>query len=87
MRFIRCDVATYGIGMAASMGAVLLAAGEKGKRYALPNAKIMIHQPWTRGIGGSASDVLALAERVRDDVYAQIGVRLQFEVVIWRDEA
>ena len=62
MRFIRCDVATYCVGLAASMGAVLLAAGEKGKRYALPNAKIMLHQPWTSGIGGPASDVQIHAE-------------------------
>ena len=62
MRFIRCDVATYCVGLAASMGAVLLAAGEKGKRYALPNAKIMLHQPWTSGIGGPASDVKIHAE-------------------------
>jgi ATP-dependent Clp protease protease subunit len=57
MRFIRCDVATYCVGMAASMGAVLLAAGTKGKRYALPNAKVLIHQPWASGIGGSTSDI------------------------------
>jgi ATP-dependent Clp endopeptidase proteolytic subunit ClpP len=46
MQFLTCDVNTYCIGQAASMGAVLLAAGTKGKRYALPNARIMIHQPW-----------------------------------------
>ena len=45
MQFVRCDVATYCIGQAASMGALLLSAGEKGKRYALPNSRIMIHQP------------------------------------------
>ena len=45
MQFLTCDVATYCVGQAASMGAVLLAAGAKGKRYALPNARIMIHQP------------------------------------------
>jgi len=62
MRFVRCDCATYCVGMAASMGAVLLAAGEKGKRFALPNAKILLHQPWTSGLGGSASDVKIHAE-------------------------
>lgn len=46
MRFVKCDVATYCLGQAASMGSLLLAAGTKGKRYALPNARVMIHQPW-----------------------------------------
>jgi len=51
MQFVSCDVSTYCFGLAASMGAVLLSAGEKGKRFALPNARIMIHQPssWTQG--------------------------------------
>jgi len=56
MQFVQCDVATYCIGMAASMGAVLLGAGTKGKRYALPNSRIMIHQPWG-GAGGTAIDI------------------------------
>src|SRR6516162_940030 len=56
MQFLTCDVNTYCIGMAASMGAVLLAAGTKGKRYALPNADIMIHQV-SGGAQGTASDV------------------------------
>ena len=46
IQFMKCDVATYCIGQAASMGAVLLCAGTKGKRYALPNSRVMIHQPW-----------------------------------------
>src|SRR5262245_42166665 len=46
MQFVQCDVATYCIGQAASMGAVLLAGGAKGKRYALPHSRVMIHQPW-----------------------------------------
>ena len=46
MRMVKCPVATYCVGQAASMGAILLSAGEKGKRHALPNARIMIHQPW-----------------------------------------
>ena len=54
MQFVTCDVTTYCIGMAASMGAVLLAAGTKGKRFALPNARIMIHQP-CGGAQGQAS--------------------------------
>src|SRR6202047_1216603 len=56
MQFVTCDVATYCIGIAASMGAVLLAAGAKGKRYALPNSDVMIHQV-SGGAQGSASDV------------------------------
>src|SRR2546428_10492230 len=56
MQFLTCDVNTYCIGQAASMGAVLLAAGTKGKRYALPNARIMIHQPWG-GVQGQATDI------------------------------
>ena len=51
MQFVSCDVATYCIGQAASMGAVLLTAGAKGKRFALPNARIMIHQPLGRNAG------------------------------------
>jgi len=56
MQFVKCDVRTYCIGQAASMGAVLLAAGAKGKRYALPNARILIHQPWG-GVQGQATDI------------------------------
>jgi ATP-dependent Clp protease, protease subunit len=56
MQFVSCDVATYCIGQAASMGAVLLTAGTKGKRYALPNARIMIHQPLA-GMQGSATEI------------------------------
>jgi ATP-dependent Clp protease protease subunit len=56
IQFLTCDVKTYCIGQAASMGAVLLAAGAKGKRYALPNARIMIHQPWG-GVQGQATDI------------------------------
>jgi ATP-dependent Clp protease protease subunit len=57
MRFISAPVATYCIGRAYSGAAVLLASGEKNKRYILPHAKVMIHQPWSQGIGGQASDV------------------------------
>lgn len=56
MQFLKCKVSTYCVGQAASMGAFLLAAGAKGKRYALPNARIMIHQPWG-GAQGQAVDV------------------------------
>lgn len=63
MQFISCDVATYCIGQAASMGAVLLAAGAKGKRYALPNARIMIHQP-LGGAEGQATDINIQAQEI-----------------------
>ena len=63
MQFITCDVATYCVGQAASMGAVLLAAGTKGKRYALPNARIMIHQPWG-GAESKASDISIAAKEI-----------------------
>lgn len=59
MQFIKCDVATYCIGMAASMGSLLLTAGAKGKRYSLPNSRIMIHQPLLHGGGlqGQVTDI------------------------------
>ncbi len=57
MQFIKPDVQTYCIGQAASMAAVLLAAGAKGKRFSLPNSRILIHQPWLSGLKGQASDI------------------------------
>jgi ATP-dependent Clp protease protease subunit len=63
MRFIKPDISTICVGMAASMGAVLLAAGTKGKRYALPNAEIMIHQP-LGGFQGQASDIKISADHI-----------------------
>ena len=63
MQFVKCDVSTYCVGQAASMGAVLLAAGAAGKRYALPNARIMIHQPWG-GVQGQASDIDIQAQEI-----------------------
>jgi ATP-dependent Clp protease protease subunit len=63
MQFVTCDIATYCIGQAASMGAVLLAAGTKGKRYALPNARIMIHQP-LGGAQGQATDIAIQAKEI-----------------------
>ena len=62
MKFVPCDVATYGMGLAASMGQFLLSAGTPGKRYALPHARIMMHQP-SAGIGGTASDITIQAEQ------------------------
>lgn len=59
MQFVKCDIATYCMGMAASMGSLLLAGGTKGKRYSLPNTRIMIHQPHLGGggIGGQVTDI------------------------------
>ena len=63
MKMVKCPVVTYCVGQAASMGAILLAAGEKGKRHALPNARIMIHQPWG-GAQGKASDIEITAKEI-----------------------
>ena len=63
MQHLSCEVATYCVGQAASMGAVLLAAGTKGRRYSLPHSRIMIHQPWG-GAEGSASDILIQAKEI-----------------------
>lgn len=63
MNLIKPDVSTVCIGLAASMGAVLLSAGKKGKRFALPNAEIMIHQPWG-GVQGQASDIEITAKHI-----------------------
>lgn len=63
MQYIKCDVSTICIGMAASMGAFLLAGGAKGKRYALPNSEIMIHQP-SGGAQGQASEIQIVAEQI-----------------------
>ena len=76
MKFLRCDVATYGIGMAASMGSALLAAGTKGKRYVLPNSQVMLHQPLLGGVmQGQATDLGIEAKhmlRLRDRLYAMM---------------
>ena len=63
MQFVKPSVATYCVGQASSMGAVLLAAGAKGKRFALPNARIMVHQPWG-GVEGAASDISIQAKEI-----------------------
>ena len=63
MQFLKCDVATYCIGQAASMGSVLLAAGTHGKRHSLPSSRIMIHQPWG-GAQGTASDINIQAQEI-----------------------
>ena len=63
INFLQCDVVTYCIGMAASMATVLLAAGTKGKRFALPNSRVMIHQP-SGGAGGQAADIAIAAKEI-----------------------
>ncbi len=63
MQFLSCDVATYCVGQAASGAAMILASGAKGKRYALPHSKVMIHQPWG-GVTGQASDIMIQAEEI-----------------------
>ncbi|MDE0019015.1 ATP-dependent Clp protease proteolytic subunit [Candidatus Poribacteria bacterium] len=73
MQYIKADVQTWCLGRAYSMGAILLAAGAPGKRYALPHAKALIHQPMARGIGGQASDISIHAKEIlqeRDRLYA-----------------
>jgi ATP-dependent Clp protease protease subunit len=64
MQFLSCPVATYCMGLAASMGSMLLTAGASGKRFALPNAEIMIHQP-SGGFGGTASDIAITVENIK----------------------
>lgn len=63
MQFVKCDVATYCVGQAASLGALLLCAGTKGKRSTLPNSRIMIHQPWG-GVQGAAEDISRQAKEI-----------------------
>lgn len=63
INFLQCDVVTYCVGMAASMATVLLAAGTKGKRFALPNSRVMIHQP-SGGAGGQAADIAIAAREI-----------------------
>ena len=64
MKYIKCDVSTICMGLAASMGAFLLASGTKGKRFALPNAEIMIHQPLMQGLQGQATDIKIHADHI-----------------------
>ncbi|MEJ2744547.1 MAG: ATP-dependent Clp endopeptidase proteolytic subunit ClpP [bacterium] len=82
IQFVRCDVNTYCVGQAASMAALLLAAGTKGKRYALPHARLMIHQPWG-GVQGAAADIsiqareiLRLREKINEILAHHTGKKL-----------
>ena len=83
MQFLKCPVATYCVGQAASMGAVLLAGGTKGRRFALPNARIMIHQPWGGAeghaidIGIQAKEILRLRDRLNDILAFHTGKSLE----------
>ena len=84
MQFIKPDVQTICVGIAMSMGALILAGGAKGKRMALPNAKILIHQVWTGGIGGQASDIerranetIALKHRIEEILANHTGQDLE----------
>ena len=89
MRYIRCDVSTICIGLAASFGAFLLAGGTKGKRFALPNSEIMIHQPAVEKIRGKATDIQIYSEKLQQDkrrlnrILAENTGRTEEE--IWRD--
>ena len=89
MRYIRCDVSTICIGLAASFGAFLLAGGPKVKRFALPNSEIMIHQPAVEKIGGKATDIQIYSEKLQQDkrrlnrILAENTGRTEEE--IWRD--
>ena len=83
MQFLKCEVATYCVGQAASMGAVLLSAGTKGKRFALPNSRVMIHQPWG-GVQGAAIDIsiqaneiLKLRDKINEILSAHTGQTLE----------
>jgi ATP-dependent Clp protease protease subunit len=84
MQFIKPDVQTYCLGQAASIAAVLLAAGTKGKRFSLPNSRILIHQPWMSGLGGQATDIdiaareiLRMRERLNDMLALHTGQPLE----------
>ena len=83
MQFVKSPVATYCVGQATSMGAILLAAGAKGKRFSLPNSRIMIHQPWG-GAQGAASDIsiqareiLRLREKINEILVKHTGQLLE----------
>lgn len=83
MQFVKCDVSTYCVGQATSMGAVLLAGGTKGKRYTLPHSRIMIHQPWG-GAQGQAADIsiqakeiLRLRDRLNEIISKHTGQKLE----------
>ena len=71
MQYVKPDISTFCLGQAASFAAVLLAAGTKGKRYALPNSRVLLHQPWLQGLGGQASDI---------DIHAKDILRMKHKI-------
>jgi len=71
MQYVKPDISTICLGQAASFAAVLLAAGTKGKRYALPNSRVLLHQPWLQGLGGQASDI---------DIHAKDILRMKHKI-------
>ena len=83
MQFVKPDICTYCMGQATSMGAVLLAAGTKGKRFALPNSRVMIHQPWggvqgqAADIGIQAKEILKIRDRINEILAAHTGQKLE----------
>jgi ATP-dependent Clp protease protease subunit len=90
MRFIKPDVQTWCIGQAYSMGAVLLAGGAAGKRYALPHSTVLIHQPISPGISGQASDISIHAEeilRIREELYSILSTHTNQPLAAIRDDA
>jgi ATP-dependent Clp protease, protease subunit len=68
MNYVKCDIQTVGVGMQASMGAVLLSNGTKGKRLILPNSKVMIHQPWSTGVGRTSVTEMEITLREMQDI-------------------
>lgn len=83
IQFVKCDVATYCVGQAASMGALLLSAGTKGKRFVLPNSRVMIHQPWGGAQGQAvdisiqAKEILKLRDRINEILARHTGQALE----------
>lgn len=66
MQYIKCPIATYCLGQACSMGSLLLSAGTKGRRFAMPNARVMIHQPSAHGLSGQVTDIQIMAKEMED---------------------
>jgi ATP-dependent Clp protease protease subunit len=90
MQFIKPDVQTWCIGQAYSMGAVLLASGTAGKRYALPHSTVLIHQPISSGIRGQASDISIHAEeilRIREELYSILSTHTNQPLAAIQDDA
>lgn len=65
MQMVKCPIATYCLGQASSMGSLLLTAGTQGRRFSMPNSRIMIHQPWSGGVGGQVTDIQIIAKELQ----------------------